>query len=180
MLYKSIIRVAGIAAMFAVMFVGGAFAQRVGDVVQITGSSETWRVEESRGGRLVLQEVRGHDRGNRRDRGSRYEVVDEQLNWADAKREAERRGGYLAVITSAEEQRTIERLITSRNSYWIGGYCENDWVFKWVTGERMSYTNWVPGEPNRSGRAMQLWTSNNYRWDDDNAATRRGYIIEWD
>ena len=55
MLYKSIIRVAGIAAMFAVMFVGGAFAQRVGDAVQITGSAANYRVEEMRNdGRVVL------------------------------------------------------------------------------------------------------------------------------
>ena len=64
MLYKSIIRAAGIAAMFAVMFVGGAFAQRVGDVVQITGSSETWRVESAGGDRITLVKA-GQHRQNR-------------------------------------------------------------------------------------------------------------------
>ena len=66
MLYKSIIRVAGIAAMFAVMFVGGAFAQKVGDVVQITGSSETWRVESAGGDRITLVKAEQHRQNRNR------------------------------------------------------------------------------------------------------------------
>jgi hypothetical protein len=180
MSYKSIISVAGIVAMFVAMFVVGVFAQRVGDVVQVQGQS--YRVEEARNGRLVLQEVRGHDRGNRRDRMNRYDVVDEQLNWAEAKAEAERRGGYLAVITSAEEQREIEGLLTQGRDYWIGGYREsNEQNYKWITGERMNYTNWSNNNPSRGSQdKMQLWSSTSWRWDDDRAAVRKGYIIEWD
>jgi len=40
---------------FAVLVAGGAFAQRVGDTVQVSGQS--WRVQELNNGRMVLQLV---------------------------------------------------------------------------------------------------------------------------
>jgi hypothetical protein len=108
----------------------------------------------------------------------RYEVVTQALTWADAKAEAERRGGHLAVITSAAEQSAIESLLTRGESYWIGGYCESDWVWKWVTGEPMNYTNWGSGK-NNSGNRMQLWAATDWKWDDVPGTTRLAYIIEY-
>ena len=171
MLYKSIIRAAGIAAMFAVMFVGGAFAQRVGDVVQFQGQS--YRVEESRNGRVVLQEVRGPsggggDRynggGHKGRRGIKYVVSDASLTWDGCKAEAERRGGNLAAITSDDEQKDIESLLVKGKYYWVGGYRDPDDVpYKWVTGERMNYTNWAGNYPQR-GTRNRIILSPQYSW----------------
>jgi hypothetical protein len=123
--------------------------------------------------------------------GKRYEVVNQSLSWTDARREAERRGGYLSVITSAEEQRLIESMVTrdgSKRGYWLGGYCENDRVFKWITGEPMNYTNWGTGEPNNLGKGQDkmCFVQKPYnrvifgQWDDDRYNIGDyGYIIEW-
>ena len=43
--------------VLAVFAVGGVFAQRVGDTVTISGSSQEYRVQEVRDGRVVLQAV---------------------------------------------------------------------------------------------------------------------------
>ena len=124
----------------------------------------------------------------------RYEVVNQSSSWADAKREAERRGGYLAVITSDAEQRTIESLIRNgtRDRYWIGGYCESDRDWKWVTGERMSYTNWAPEAPNNYMNDENYvsicrlpdnrWVFLLGQWEDEGELGGRnnGYIIEFD
>jgi hypothetical protein len=65
--------------------------------------------------------------------------------------------GYLATITSAEEQAFIQSLLpqTLRQYYFIGGVqdpagAEPDGGWSWVTGEPWSYTHWsaVPPEPN--------------------------------
>ena len=189
MLYKSIIRVAGIAAMFAVMFVGGAFAQRVGDVVQFQGQS--YRVEESRNGRVVLQEVRGHgggggDRydggGHRGRRGIKYVVSDASLNWDGCKAEAERRGGNLASITSEDEQKDIESLLSKGKYYWVGGYRDPDDVpYKWVTRERMNYTNWGSGQPNRgTENRIYLHSGYSWKWYDGTGGTKYNCIFELD
>jgi len=81
----------------------------------------------------------------------RYERVDQGMTWSQAWDYAKEKGGYLAVITSAEEQAFIERLISkgSQNQYWIGGHREGS-GFVWVTGEALSYTNWDSIEPNNN------------------------------
>jgi hypothetical protein len=68
--------------------------------------------------------------------------------------------GYLATITSAEEQAFVLSLVpaTSRQYFFIGGVQdpaggEPDGGWSWVTGEPWSYTNWSadPAEPNNYG-----------------------------
>src|SRR6187551_3034226 len=52
--------------------------------------------------------------------GHYYEAVlaPAGINWNDAKAAAEVRGGYLATITSAQENTFVHNLITA-NEYWI-------------------------------------------------------------
>ena len=116
----------------------------------------------------------------------RYTLYDETKLWANAKVAAEEKGGYLATITSADEQALIEELLAygTQESYFLGGYRTvndiNDWA--WVTGEPFEYTNWGVGEPNNGNnkdedsvgifRGTKLW--NDYP---DNAY---GYIVECD
>ena len=82
-----------------------------------------------------------------------YEVINQTMSWTEAKRYCERLGGFHATITSSGEQAFIENLLAregTKNLYWLGGYCGNDRIWQWVTGERFGYSNWYPGEP--SGR----------------------------
>lgn len=86
------------------------------------------------------------------------------ITWADAMLNAEAEGGYLATITSAEENEFVFHLVDTPEFWgtdglagyfgpWLGGWQEPDaadpaanWL--WVTGEPFDYTNWHPGEPN--------------------------------
>jgi len=80
--------------------------------------------------------------------GHRYALINKKMTWREAKAHAERLGGYLATITSQEEQDWICQTFTNAQ-FWLGGTdeaLEGDW--QWVTGERWDYTNWAPGEPN--------------------------------
>lgn len=80
----------------------------------------------------------------------KYEVFEDGMTWTEAKAACEEKGGYLATITSEEEQRFIERLISegNKNGYWLGGYAENsDDGFKWLTNEEMRFTNWGDTQP---------------------------------
>ncbi|MCL2245155.1 MAG: hypothetical protein FWC03_11945 [Treponema sp.] len=118
--------------------------------------------------------------------GKRYEVVNQSMNWENAKLEAERRGGYLAVITSAQEQSTIESLVSrdgTMECYWLGGYRNTNNTFVWITGEPMSYTNWYPGEPNNTYGTedkMEYMQHHSGRWNDNSSQANGGFIIEWD
>ena len=72
-------------------------------------------------------------------------------SWTKAKEYCESVGGYLVTITSAEEQMAVTELLKSAKGgrYWIGATDDaEEGVWKWVTDEAFSYSNWRDGEPN--------------------------------
>lgn len=98
--------------------------------------------------------------------GHWYEAVvnASAVTWEAARTEAESRGGYLATLTSAQEDAFVWGLVANRpelwaNTFggpWLGGYqpdpsvpAASGWV--WVTGETWNYTHWAAGEPNDAG-----------------------------
>lgn len=84
--------------------------------------------------------------------GHTYQRFEEGMDWSEAKAYCESLGGYLACITSAEEQAFVETLLTdgAQNHYWIGAY-RSGRGFSWVSGEPFSYANWDKGDPNNVG-----------------------------
>ena len=135
--------------------------------------------------------------------GHQYQVFEDSKTWMEAKALCESLGGYLVAINSQAEQAFIESLVSKgqKNFYWIGGYCDTDRVFRWVTSEPMTYTNWVSGEPNNHQKRQDKIAiyrvgnpknsrSKPYQWDDvanDGlisgepffSAGNFGYICEW-
>lgn len=92
--------------------------------------------------------------------------VPEGISWLDARDLAEQRGGYLATLTSPEENAFVFQLVAGDLLYWqngsgplLGGYQDRtapDYVepaggWRWVTGEPCSYTNWSGGGPSGFG-----------------------------
>jgi len=109
--------------------------------------------------------------------GHSYEIIDSNLSWTDAKDAAETAGGYLATITSAEEQLFVSTLVgnhvigaTADNTGYIIGGFKVDEQWQWVTSEPWDYKYWRPNEPNYSyenylymdGRSPIQWGWNNY------------------
>jgi hypothetical protein len=95
-------------------------------------------------------------------------LVPNGISWQDANLAAAAAGGYMATITSQEENEFVYSLVDNpaffkpspashqENYYlgpWLGGYQlpnseEPDKGWVWVTGEQFSYANWYVGEPN--------------------------------
>lgn len=128
-------------------------------------------------------------------------LVLERISWSNAQTAAEQAGGYLATITSAEENEFVYNLISSpefwymegSTSYmgpWLGGYQppgspEPDGNWQWVTDEPFVYTNWRTGQPdNQNGEDRLHYYSHHSipasTWNDMDPATYgiRGYITE--
>jgi Lectin C-type domain len=83
--------------------------------------------------------------------------------------------GYLATITSAEEQAFIEAHFLSALQpwgAWLGGFQpvaspEPAGNWQWVTGESFSYSNWQSGEPSSGfGNENQLQLLSSGSWND--------------
>jgi hypothetical protein len=107
-------------------------------------------------------------------------------SWDDAEKYCEQYSGYLATITSAEEQAVVSALVSaSGNSCWLGAYADSlsdsgNKNFHWITGEEFGYQNWASGEPNASGVHLQMYT--NGTWDDcayKDAGSGKYFVCEW-
>lgn len=82
-----------------------------------------------------------------------YTLVEQDLTWAQAEAYCEDHGGYLACITSAEEDEKVKELVRGSGCtvFWIGAMRGSDGEFTWIDGEKMAYTDWAAGEPNDDG-----------------------------
>jgi hypothetical protein len=97
-----------------------------------------------------------------------YQGIDSNMTWEDGETYCKSKGGHLATITSSEENEFVFQNIAknmSTGGSWIGGWDLGGDNWTWITGEKLLYTNWSPGEPNDSGDSMQIYTSNGM-WDD--------------
>jgi len=134
-----------------------------------------------------------------------YGTRDSGLGWTVARDAAIARGGYLATLTSAEENSFAFSLVASDPNFWftdnygmhfgpwIGGFQpptapEPDGDWRWVTGEPWGYTHWVAGAPGvhpehdyllfkYSGDTLEpTWYD---WWGNLGHWTPRGYLVEY-
>lgn len=121
--------------------------------------------------------------------GHWYQRIDTQRSWAEAKTYCENLDGYLATITSAEENDFIYFDIDIIDyETWLGGYQiidqgdpSGNWA--WVTGEDWSYTNWDEYEPNNFNGSLEdyLQIRTTGYWNDHvNNAPSQSFICEWE
>lgn len=108
--------------------------------------------------------------------GHSYKLYNTGYTWSQAKKYCEEQGGYLVTITSEAEQKLVTELVKkgTKNSYWMGGYCKGE-SWRWITGERFSYSNWASNMPdnylNQENRLMI------YR--NQNPLATSGYLGKW-
>jgi len=130
--------------------------------------------------------------------GHFYEVVPVPagINWTDANSAAIARGGYLATLTSSEENAFVYGMTLLVSGVW---YTSNEWkigpwlggadaevegTWGWVTGEPWSYTAWMGGQPDNwlNEDHLAFWARSEpaATWNDSaGGALMRGYVVEY-
>ena len=106
-------------------------------------------------------------------------------NWNTCAAAAAAEGGYLATITSAEEQTWVfDNLgVAGRPAAWLGAtdtVTEGTW--EWASGETWTFSNWAAGEPSdAAGTENWLAMASDGTWSDEpGTQSMWGYIVEWD
>jgi len=106
--------------------------------------------------------------------GHFYQRIDTHMWWDDAKIYCEDRGGYLATLSSQnEDQFVYNNLVINSISHacWLGGTDEVvEGTWQWITGETWNYTHWYSGEPNNCGGAedyLWIYQGRNGTWNDN-------------
>jgi hypothetical protein len=134
-----------------------------------------------------------------------YQVVatSQPISWTQAQQAAEAAGGYLATITSAEENAAVMQWANydlywkisggSNIGPWLGGYqisgsAEPAGGWAWITGEPFIYTNWDLNVPDNEGGHQDYLhfgysTPRNGKWNDleeNGKGLVYSYVVEYE
>ena len=121
-----------------------------------------------------------------------FDLVYGSYTWDQAKLDAERRGGRLAIINTFTKSQMIP---PHAETMWIGGNdVSRERDFRWLDGTAVTdgYTNWFAGQPDSASAGenyiQRLGSANSYQWNDvTNTANvglsapflTNGYVIEY-
>ncbi len=125
--------------------------------------------------------------GAKEYKGHTYYVYKSDYTWAQAKKACEKKGGHLVTITSAKENEFVRDLISKTNisRAWLGASdSEKEGTWKWVTGEKFSFSSWSSGRPDNYNGNEDYLTEYYYNgtWDDyaNETTNVQGFVCEWD
>jgi hypothetical protein len=122
----------------------------------------------------------------------RYQVMQGNFTWEQAKADAEAKGGHLATITSSVERISMLQVLGAPDElsgwqYWLGASESNgEGSWSWVTSEVWSYTDWVSPEPNGGSSENHLTLYGldtgdrpdlHFHWNDMGGQTQLPYYI---
>ena len=130
------------------------------------------------------------------ENGHYYEavLVPEGIDWNQANAAAIAAGGYLATITSEEENELVYNLVKGTAFWrwpqgpWLGGRQQEGMEepaagWEWVTGETWDYTPWYDGEPNDYFEEIdedRLNFEHGATWNDfPQTELTNGYVVEY-
>lgn len=110
-----------------------------------------------------------------------YKSFKKQSDWNDAKRECEENDSHLVTFASAKENEFIYQTFGKGKSLWIGLY-RNPVDFAWVTGESVSFTNWISASgnsPDEKCVEMIDYSVFHGKWNDHSCTPKKqGFICE--
>lgn len=129
---------------------------------------------------------------------ARYIVCPEQLPYAAAQMDCQRRGARLAAIASQQENDFIGMRVFAvvTANVWLGGTRTDDLVWSWPDGsvfwrgaadgsaEAGAFALWNQGEPNDSSTVTTdpercvVLTAPNYEWNDRSCSLALPYVCE--
>ena len=127
--------------------------------------------------------------------GHSYKLYEKSMTWTEAKAYCENIGGHLVTITSREENALVAALLDVLPSTYdvFIGICADNWNM-WVTGEKVSYSNWGVNEPDNMeghqfygaivngtrGGERQSYHCEKGQWDDVDNWVCLYFICEWE
>jgi VCBS repeat-containing protein len=108
-------------------------------------------------------------------------VLTDSLTWEAAQTQAQKWGGNLMTINTANEETWLKETFGTTESLWAGLTDRAvEGTFQWINGETSTYRNFAAGEPNNSG-GNEDYVSMNFgsqkQWNDaSSTSTMRGVV----
>jgi hypothetical protein len=101
--------------------------------------------------------------------------------WAVANEKCKNLGGSLAIVDNEKTQDFLT-VIGNGRIFWLGATSNSGGEWKWVDGTKMTYTNWLKGQPsNAKNHEHWLAMGKNGKWFDigQKSPLVQGFICEW-
>ncbi|MGN0290642.1 MAG: lectin-like protein, partial [Lachnospiraceae bacterium] len=116
-------------------------------------------------------------------KGHYYMFVNKVVDAGTAEYMCDAKGAHLVTLTSAAEEKFVKENLSGDTDIWLGAKKVNG-KWKWVTGEKFSYTNWHEDEPSNDSEEIYLSTWEG-TWDDCTVTKNlfsdgNAYVMEWD
>ncbi|MDB4763965.1 hypothetical protein OAG21_01870 [Akkermansiaceae bacterium] len=112
---------------------------------------------------------------------SQFQIIEGNFTWQEAKADAETKGGRLAVLDTQAKIDAANAFIQPDDpGVWIGLTDEaQEGLWKWITGEPLTVSNWYEGEPNNLGNEdyATIW-SDTLAWNDAQGSNTGAYLLE--
>jgi len=95
-----------------------------------------------------------------------------------------RKGGHLASVNSEQEQTDIGEYLNTKDTgyFWIWmGLTDltKEGKWRWINGASLSYSNWLPRQPNQWGDQDCAYLSHkNFKWGDTECDEELFYLCE--
>lgn len=118
--------------------------------------------------------------------GHRYAFIVFPMSWNDARNFASLVGGYLASVTSDEENQWLADTFgvpSLGRRLWLGGTDENtESYWRWQNGEGWRYEHWNAPEPNNNGGSEHALALKPDGWwiDANGYDLHLPFVVEWD
>ena len=120
--------------------------------------------------------------------GHYYKNFEFKLKWENAKKFCESVGGHLATVENDYEIEILSNISKNgSDEYWIGGYKDNNGIWKWITGSVITGNHWREGAPYKiignytRNNEMYISKYSDKKWQNmDGTAESYAFICEWE
>lgn len=117
--------------------------------------------------------------------GHYYKNFEFRLDWEQAQKFCQSVGGHLATMESSAEADVINRLRGKGGwNYWLGGYRDDQGLWRWVTGGTITDSFWRTGEPaggsSKRNRMLTHKLDKTMQWYSHKGEESWSFICEWD
>ncbi len=111
--------------------------------------------------------------------GHSYYCSKDKMTWQDAKAFCNDKGGYLAVVSSSEENHFLANLLQADAAFIGLSDHEQEGHWKWVNQEPVNYSNWYYNQPNNyHGKQHYVELLKNGYWNDQYYYKKLEFIME--
>ena len=103
------------------------------------------------------------------------------MTWSQAQALAVSLGGNLVTINDAAEQQWVNDTFDQFGSFWLGltdEASEGTWL--WASGQEVTYTNWIAGEPNTTSYDYAYMENGAGGWRDYSGTSTLRAVLEFD